>query len=54
MAMRFYTYTLILSGVALERYNDIDSSLECDYCYYAGLGDDYKYVGTVDELFEQS
>ena len=38
---------------ALERYNVIDSSLECDYCYYAGLGNDYKYVGTVDELFEQ-
>ena len=38
---------------ALQRYNVIDSSLECDYCYYAGLGNDYKYIGTVDDLFEQ-
>jgi len=38
---------------ALERYSVIDSSLECDYCNYSGLGNDYTHLGTVDDLLEQ-
>ena len=27
-------------------------TVECDYCNYAGFGNDYRYIGTVDDLFE--
>ena len=26
--------------------------VECDYCNYAGFGNDYRYIGTVDDWFE--
>ena len=38
---------------ALERYNVVRSSLECDYCYYARLGNDYRYIGAFHDLYEQ-
>ena len=27
-------------------------TVECDYCNYAGFGNGYRYIGTVDDLFE--
>ena len=27
-------------------------AVECDYCNYAGFCNDYRYIGTVDDLFE--
>ena len=27
-------------------------TVECDFCNYAGFGNDYRYIGTVDDLFE--
>ena len=38
---------------ALERHNVVRSSLECDYCYYARLGNDYRYIGAFHDLYEQ-
>ena len=28
-------------------------TVECDYCNYAGFGNDYRCIGTVDDLFER-
>ena len=28
-------------------------TVECDYCNYAGFGNDYRCIGTVNDLFER-